>query len=95
MHIFMISVPMCMCVILCSLHGMFIILNGYQGRIQDFHLGGGGGGLCAQKDYERGTELTFGRGPGPAYGLWKLWGYFNALSCNLSLIFKHSDKKLD
>ena len=43
-----------------------------RGRIQDFHLGGGGGGggakkkLCARTHiiYERGTELTIGRGPG-------------------------------
>ena len=39
-----------------------------QRRIQDFHLGGGGGGnvMCQHAHYERGTELTFGRGPGPA-----------------------------
>ena len=39
-----------------------------QGRIQDFHLGGGGGAqkvMCQHAHYERGTELTFGRGPGP------------------------------
>ena len=30
-----------------------------QGRIQEFHLGG-------VKKHERRTELTFGRGPGPA-----------------------------
>ena len=36
---------------------------GGRGRIQDFHLGGGG----AQKIMcPRGTELTFGMGPGPA-----------------------------
>ena len=37
-----------------------------QGRIQDFHLGEGGGALakimCPHAHYERGTELTFGRG---------------------------------
>ena len=40
-----------------------------QGRIQDFHLGGGGGAknhVPARTVYERGTELTFGRGPGLA-----------------------------
>ena len=45
-------------------------MNAFQGRIQDFHLGGGGGGaqkiMCPHEHYERGTELTFGRGPGPA-----------------------------
>ena len=35
-----------------------------QGRIQDFHLGGAKG-LCQHAHNERGTELTFGRGPGP------------------------------
>ena len=43
-----------------------------QVRIQDFHLGGGGGGgaqkiMCQHAHYERGTKLTFGRGPGPIY----------------------------
>ena len=43
-----------------------------QGRIQDFHLGGGGGGggakdyVPARTHYDRGTELTVGRGSGPA-----------------------------
>ena len=39
-----------------------------QGRIQDFHLGGGGAQkvVCQHAHYERRTELTFGRGPGPA-----------------------------
>ena len=48
--------------------------------------------MCPQEHYERGTELSFGRGQGP----WKLSGCFNALSCNLTLSFisdKHSDKK--
>ena len=47
-----------------------------QGRIKDFYLGGGGGGaqkiMCPHAHYEHGTELTFGRGPGPAWGPWKL-----------------------
>ena len=39
-----------------------------QGRIQDFHLGGGGAQkiMCLHAHYERKTKLTFGRGPGPA-----------------------------
>ena len=37
-----------------------------QGRIQDFHLGGLKKVMCQDANYERGTELTFGRGPGPA-----------------------------
>ena len=39
-----------------------------HGRIQDFHLGGGGaiGYVLQQEHYERGTEVTIGRGPGPA-----------------------------
>ena len=44
--------------------------------------------MCSYAVYERGNELTFGRGPGLLY-----IGLFNALSCYLSLIFKHSDKK--
>ena len=38
-----------------------------QGRIQEFHLGGRKR-LCVSTHiiYERGTELAFGRGPGPA-----------------------------
>ena len=49
----------------------------YQGRIQDFHLGGGGGAkdyvpIRTIYIYERKTELTFSRGPGPAQGPWKL-----------------------
>ena len=60
-----------------------------QGRIQDFHLGGGG-----TKDYMRERTLR-ARNPkslsagiqGPALGV------FNALQCYLSPIFKHSDTK--
>ena len=37
-----------------------------QGRIQDFHLGGAQKIMCPHEHYERGTELSFGRGPGPA-----------------------------
>ena len=66
-----------------------------QGRIRDFHLGGGGGGgMCPHAHYERRTELNFGRGPGPAQGPWKLWGCFNDLSCYLSSSFKHFDTKV-
>ena len=31
-----------------------------------FSLGGGAKIMCAHAHYERGTELTSGRGPGPA-----------------------------
>ena len=40
-----------------------------QGRIQDFHLGGAQKIMCQHAHYERRTELTFGRGPGPARAL--------------------------
>ena len=62
-------------ILLSSKAGLDLVLLKYdsseQGRIQDFHLGGGGGGgaqqvMCQHAHYERGTELTFGRGPGPA-----------------------------
>ena len=72
---------------------------GFSFRVGGGGGGGGGGGvqkiMCQHAHYERGTELTFGRGQGPAKGPWKLWGCFNAVSYILSLIFKHSDKNLD
>ena len=42
-----------------------------SGADPGFSLGGGGGGgaqkvMCQHAHYERGTELTFGRGQGPA-----------------------------
>ena len=42
------------------------LLDIAQGRIQDFHLGGGAGNakdLCPHLHYKRGAELTLGRGP--------------------------------
>ena len=45
--------------------------------------------MCSYAVYERGNELTFGRGPGLLYNI----GLFNALSCYLSLIFKHSEEE--
>ena len=59
-----------------KLKGELILFVIGQGRVQEFHLGGVQKVVCEHAHYERGTELTFGRGP---------------LSCNLSLIFKHSD----
>ena len=52
-------------------------------------MGRGGGGAAQKIMCPLKTELTFGRGQGP----WKLQGCLNALSCYLSHIFKHSDKK--
>ena len=68
-----------------------------SGADPGFSLGGGGGGakqiMCPHEHYERGTELTFGRGSWAR--LRKLWGCFNALMSYLSLIFfKHSDKSI-
>ena len=40
-----------------------------SGADPGFSYGGGGGAqkiMCPHTHYERGTELTFGRGPGPA-----------------------------
>ena len=49
------------------------VRNNLQGRIQDFHLGGGAQKImCPHVHYERRTELTFGRGLGPLSGPWKL-----------------------
>ena len=59
---------MCVKMSVCAVK--LIFLHHTQGRIQDFHLGGGGGGaqkiMCPHSHYERKAELTFGRGPGPA-----------------------------
>ena len=63
-----------------------------QGRIQDFHLGRGGGGggrkrLCARAPITaRNSKYLIRRKP---------LGDFDALSCYLSLMFKHSDTKWD
>ena len=46
-----------------------------QGRIQDFHLGGGGGRkiLYARTHITSAkSEVPFGRDPGPLSGPWKL-----------------------
>ena len=64
--------------------------------------GGGGGGaqkvMCPHAHYERGTELTFGQGPGPSAEPWKLQCCFNALSCYLShilsILIKEMIKKI-
>ena len=58
---------------------------GKQGRIQDFHLGGGGGAkiMCPHAHYERKTELTFGRGPRARLWALETLGLF---LCSLSLI---------
>ena len=56
-----------------------------QGRIQDFHLEGGGGA----KDYVRACmQDREARSP-------LMRGVFDALSCYRSLIFQHSDTKWD
>ena len=49
------------------LFSLFLKLNTYwiQRRIQDFHLGGQKITMCPHAHYERKTELTFSRGPGP------------------------------
>ena len=45
----------------------YIQISCIQGWIQDFHGGGGAKGYVpARIYYECGTELTFGRGAGPA-----------------------------
>ena len=66
-----------------------------QGRIQDFHWGGGGcKRLCASTHIMSTEPNSLSAGvQGPLKGPGSSGGCFNALSCNLSLIFKHSDKK--
>ena len=68
-----------------------------QGRIQDFCMGGWGGGGGGQKNahHERQARNTSWPGSRARCGLKALEALvgFNALSCYLSLIFKHSDKK--
>ena len=70
-----------------------------RGRIQDFHWGGGGGEhkrLCAHTHItSRKHEVPYGRGPGLTLWPGSSRGVFDALSCYLSLIFKHSDTKWD
>ena len=50
--------------------------------------------MCQHTHYKRGTKRTFGTGPGPFKGPGSSRVYFNALSCNLrlifSILFKHS-----
>ena len=63
-----------------------------QGADPGFSLGGGGGGwrmiMCAHAHHEREPRSPFYcRGPA--------LGFFDALSCYLSLLFKHSDTKWD
>ena len=73
-----------------------------SGADPGFHLGGGGGGggaqksMCPHAHYERGTQLTFGRGPVP---LRKLYRFCFKYSLVLSepyflsiLIFKKLEK---
>ena len=54
-----------------------VLTNMVQGRIQDFHWGGGGGAqkiMCPHAHYERETGTHFRQGvQGPALGLWKLY----------------------
>ena len=52
-----------------------------QGRIQDFHGGGGQKIMCAHAHHER--EVP--------YACMEALGVFDALLCYLSLIIKHSD----
>ena len=42
-----------------------IMYSAQQGRIQDFHWGGGAKIMCPHAHYERGTKLAFGRVQGP------------------------------
>ena len=55
-----------------------------------FSFGGGGKRLCARM-HITGADRTHFRQGSRAHGPWKLWDWFNALTCYLSLIFKHSD----
>ena len=69
-----------------------------QGRSQDFHLGGGGGGagrkrLCASTHITARNRTCFRQGSRARLRALEALGFFNALSCNLCIIFKHSDKK--
>ena len=67
----------------------------YKGRIQDFHLGGGGGAT----DYVRARTLwaqsPLRPGCRPHLRALEALRFFFMLSCYLSLIFKHSYTKWD
>ena len=67
-----------------------------QGRIQDFHLGGGGQKImCAHAHHERLARCPLRPGSRARLGPLEALRVFCALSCYISLIFKHSDTKLD
>ena len=72
------------------------ISSAHQGRIQHFHLGGGGAWkiMCAHAHH--GHKARRPLWPGSRVRLRDLEAlgvFFYALSCYLSLIFKHSDTK--
>ena len=68
-----------------------------QGRIQDFHLVGGGAQKIMWAHAHHKLEARSPLTPGSRAHKWALeaLGVFDALSCYLSLIFKHSDTKWD
>ena len=71
--------------------------NTQQGRIQDFHGGGGRKRLCAHACTSQARFPKFLIRPGSMHGKLSFFFFFsfNALSCYLSLIFKHSHTKWD
>ena len=63
-----------------------------QGRIQDFHLGGRKRLIYVPACTLRAWNRThFRQGSRARLRALEALGLFNVLSCNLSLIFKHSD----
>ena len=66
-----------------------------QGRIQNFHVGGGAHQIMVVHTYhKREARSPYGRGPGPSS--LEALQVFDAISCYMSLIFKlfkHSDAK--
>ena len=53
-------------VIMCSNSLNDIIFSQYAGADPGFSFRGAHKVMCQHAHYEHGTELTFGRGPGPA-----------------------------
>ena len=66
-----------------------------QGRIQDFHLGEEQQIMCAHAHHERKARSPLRPGSRTRLRALEALGTFDALSCYLSLIFKHSDTKWD
>ena len=67
----------------------------FQGRIQDFHLGGAKDYARTLAHYERETQSPFRQESRTRLRALEALGHFYARLCYMRLIFKHSDTKWD